>query len=102
MTCRNAATPALDRSFFFGYAALRGHWSGFLSDRVSALVERPPEEYSSADEALAAAAKLDMLGDWDEAINLYRHAAGRWPQHAKYVDECIKVIAMKKDAAMDP
>src|SRR5262245_46837841 len=34
------------------------------------LVERPAQDYANADDALVAASKLDMLGDWDEAIEL--------------------------------
>jgi hypothetical protein len=65
------------------------------------LAERPPEEYSSADDALAAAAKLDMLGDWDEAIHLYRYTAEKWPEQQGYVDQCIKVIAAKQEGGMN-
>src|SRR5262249_37273605 len=34
------------------------------------LADRPLDVYSNADNALSAAAKLDMLGEWDEAIKL--------------------------------
>jgi hypothetical protein len=60
------------------------------------LAERPVQEYTNADDALAAAAKLDMLGDWDEAIALYQSAAARWPEHGAYVTECMKSIDRKK------
>jgi hypothetical protein len=60
------------------------------------LAERPVQEYTNADDALAAAAKLDMLGDWDEAIALYQSAATRWPEHGAYVMECMKSIDSKK------
>jgi hypothetical protein len=60
------------------------------------LVDRPPQEYTNADDALAAASKLDMLGDWDEAIALYQSAASRWPEHALYVIECINSINRKR------
>jgi hypothetical protein len=72
----------------------------FLIRPRTVLAERPPEEYSSADDALTAAAKLDMLGEWDEAINLYCYAAGQWPEHKSYVNECIKAINAKKEAGV--
>jgi len=53
------------------------------------LVERPWHHYANADDAIAAASKLDMLGDWDEAIVLYQYAATQWPEHAGYVKECM-------------
>jgi hypothetical protein len=61
--------------------------------------ERPAEGYTIADDALAAAAQLDMLGDWDEAVNLYRYAATRWPEHGDYINQCINAIHSKKAAA---
>jgi hypothetical protein len=60
------------------------------------LVERPVHGYATDDDALVAASKLDMLGDWDEATALYQHAAARWPEHGGYIEECIKVINDKK------
>jgi len=67
----------------------------FLRPRTR-LVERPVDDYANADDAIAAASKLDMLGDWDEAIVLYQYAAARWPEHEGYVKECIKVINDKR------
>jgi hypothetical protein len=63
------------------------------------LAERPSQSYTNADEALAAASKLDMLGDWDEAIDLYRYAATRWPEHGDYVNQCVNRVHGKKAAA---
>jgi hypothetical protein len=60
------------------------------------LVERPVHDYATAAAALEAASKLDMLGDWDEAIALYQYVAGRWPEYEVYVKECIKLIDGKK------
>jgi hypothetical protein len=56
------------------------------------LVDRPVDDFANVDEALDAASKLDVLGDWDEAIVLYQYAAARWPEHEGYVKKCIKVI----------
>jgi hypothetical protein len=66
------------------------------------LAAKSPEDYLSADDALAAAAKLDMLGDWEESMNLYRYSAERWPEQEGYANECIKVIAAKKANAANP
>jgi hypothetical protein len=62
------------------------------------LVERPHQDYENADDALAAASRLDTLGDWDEAIAQYRYAATRWPEHSAYVDACVIAINDKKRA----
>jgi hypothetical protein len=63
------------------------------------LVERPLDDYANADDALVAASKLDMLGEWDGAIALYQQVAARWPEHENYVRECIKAIDGKKAAS---
>jgi hypothetical protein len=65
------------------------------------LVDRPVEGYANADDALVAASKLDMLGEWDGAIALYQHVAARWPEYENYIRECIKAIDSKK-AAREP
>jgi hypothetical protein len=62
-------------------------------------VDRPVQSYTNADDALAAASRLDMLGDWDEAIELYQYAATQWPEHGDYIRECVKIIEGKKAAA---
>ena len=62
------------------------------------LVDRPVHDYTNADDAMEAASKLDMLGDWDEAIALYEYAAARWPEHEDYVRKCINVINDKRPA----
>jgi hypothetical protein len=63
------------------------------------LVERPVQGYTNADDALAAASQLDMLGDWDQAIALYQFAATRWPEHGEYIGKCINIINEKKATA---
>jgi len=60
------------------------------------LAERPVDDYANADDAMDAAAKLDMLGDWDEAIVLYQYTAARWPEHEGYANQCIKAINNKR------
>ena len=63
------------------------------------LVERKPEEYSNPDDALAAASRLDMQGNWDEALNLYRLSAERWPEHRGYIEQCVAQIDAKRGRA---
>jgi hypothetical protein len=63
------------------------------------LVERPVQGYENAEDALAAASQLDMLGDWDEAIVLYQYAARCWPEHGEYINACVNTINDKKAAA---
>jgi len=63
------------------------------------LDERPVQSYGNAEDALAAASQLDMLGDWDEAIALYQYAAARWPEHGEYINACVNTITDKKAAA---
>jgi hypothetical protein len=52
--------------------------------------------YSNADDAIAAASRLEMLGDWTDSIDLYRFAAERWPEQREYVQRCIDRIAEKQ------
>ncbi len=66
--------------------------------RPTKLVERPVDGYANADDAVAAASRLDILGDWDQAIALYQYVATQWPEHAGYTSECIKAINDKRGA----
>jgi len=61
--------------------------------------EQSPSEFGNADDAIAAASKLDRNGHWDGAIALYRLAADRWPEHATYIENCIEDITKKQTAA---
>ena len=63
---------------------------------TQSLLERSPDDYHDPEDAIAAASRLDSLGDWDAAIALYRSAAERWPEHAKYIENCINDIIEKK------
>ena len=51
-----------------------------------------------AENALAAAARLDHRGDWNDAISLYQSIEERWPEHANYVHNCIRDIERKRSA----
>lgn len=57
------------------------------------------DEYANAEDAIAAALRLEVRGDWDASIDLYRHAVERWPEHCEYVHRCIDRIAEKQRLA---
>lgn len=85
----------------FGLTLPLGIWAIVLLRRRSiresfVTIETSQGQYDNADDAIAAASKLDQHGDWDAAIALYRVAADRWPEHAAYIDNCIKDIAKKQ------
>lgn len=66
---------------------------------TQSLVDHKPEDYDNADDAMAAAARLESIGDWDEALTLYKSVAQRWPEHAIYAANCCADIARKQTAA---
>jgi len=68
----------------------------WLIVRPSTTVEqRPHDDYTNAEDALAAASRLDQLGEWHKAISLYESAAHRWPEHKDYAFECQKRVKAK-------
>jgi hypothetical protein len=60
---------------------------------------RPAADYSNPDDVLAAAARLEQLGEWDAAIALYEKAAGRCPSHNGNIAACIRRISEKRALA---
>ena len=62
----------------------------------TAVIDRNEADYDNADDALAAAAQLDHLGEWRAAAHLYQHAAARWPEHRPYVVQCLACICEKE------
>jgi hypothetical protein len=55
-----------------------------------------PTVYESADNAIAAAHDLEMQGEWEAAITLFESAAGRWPEHAEYIENRISDVRKKQ------
>jgi len=60
------------------------------------VIQRSADDYAIPEDAIAAATQLDMLGEWDAAIALYRGAVERWPEHEHYIQECIRRIEEKR------
>ena len=63
------------------------------------LTERDPTGYSNAEDALAAASRLDTLGDWEAATAIYQGAAIRWPEHEEYIQRCLEHVREKQSLA---
>ncbi|MEO1524677.1 MAG: hypothetical protein AAFX06_04535 [Planctomycetota bacterium] len=59
-------------------------------------VVAPP---STLEETVQRARKLDATGEWEQAIEVYRDAYGRWPEEETYFKNCIAEIQRKIDAA---
>lgn len=69
------------------------------ADRASSSDQPSLGGYDNPHDALAAASSLDRGGDWNAAIELYRHTAERWPEHSEYVQQCVEQIAEKQSLA---
>ena len=67
-----------------------------LTRPSTTVAERPANSYDNADDALAAAARLDKLGDWEAALEIYQDAAQRWPEHGDYIESCVTAIREKQ------
>ncbi|GAA4445650.1 hypothetical protein [Novipirellula rosea] len=61
-------------------------------------VETPSPELSE-EAAFENAARLDEIGDWQDAIVAYQDVVDRWPEHATYAANCISAIQHKIDTA---
>jgi hypothetical protein len=61
------------------------------------LVERGAHVYASADDAIAAASRLDSIGELDAAIELLQTVVERWPDYRAYAVNCISAIERKRD-----
>jgi hypothetical protein len=60
------------------------------------LIDMPPHEFPSGEDAIAAASMLDSGGDWDAALAIYRTTALRWPEYAEYIDKCEAEIEKRR------
>jgi len=89
----------------FGLTLPIGIWAIVLLRRdgvrgaFSTTTSPAPDEIESADDAVAAASKLDTMGEWHASIAAYRVAAERWPEHATYIDNCIADVQRKLEAS---
>lgn len=68
----------------------------WLVFRPKRLVDKAPNHYQNAEDALSAASRLDTQGDWDAAIELYQFSAERWPEHQSYIEQCVDQIRKKQ------
>ena len=75
----------------------RVNWSYFLS--IWTHRQQSIDEYANGEDAIAAALRLEMRGDWTGSIDLYRRAGERWPEHTTYVQNCIDRITKKQSFA---
>ena len=88
----------------FGFTLPLGIWTIVLLRRdgvrhtFTTTPNPVPDDFDNADDALAAASKLDTIGDWHASIVAYRVAAEQWPGHAAYIDNCIADVQRKLDA----
>jgi hypothetical protein len=105
-------------SWAIGDAQKRGHGGGlvvllfWLFGPLAALIwlvtrpketlfEQRPESYDDPEDAMAAASRLDSLGDWSAASKLYQSIGERWPEHSEYVGNCLADVR-RKQASLDP
>lgn len=54
------------------------------------------EHFATAEDAFAAATRLERRGEWSDAINLINAAVTRWPVHGKYAAKCVASIKEKQ------
>lgn len=78
----------------------RGDWRRFRSRWQHG--QETFDRYINADDAIAAASRLEMSGEWNASMDLYRRAADRWPEHATYVQHCIDRVVEKQSLAQSP
>jgi hypothetical protein len=63
------------------------------------LLETLPREFTSPDDALSAAARLDHGGEWVASARIYESVAERWPDHREYANRCLEAIRSKQPVA---
>jgi len=62
------------------------------------LLDQPTEEFTTSDDALSAAARLDRIGEWAAAVRIYENVAKRWLEERDYANNCIDAIRHKETA----
>tara|TARA_A100001391_G_scaffold140046_1_gene98067 strand:- start:526 stop:909 length:384 start_codon:yes stop_codon:yes gene_type:complete len=67
-------------------------WFAFRPKR---LVDRTLDDYTNADDQLAAAARLESLGELQAAQHLLGDASARWPEHDTYISNMMTEIDRK-------
>ena len=60
------------------------------------VLEARIDDYISPEDAIAAATRLDSIGEWDAAIDRFTAIAQKWPEHSDYVRNCITSIEKKR------
>jgi hypothetical protein len=68
----------------------------FMMDRPAST--RRFDQFQNADEAISAAIRLDVLARWEEAAEIYRLSAERWPEHRPFIERCVEEIAKKRSS----
>ncbi len=63
--------------------------------RPTKLIDRSATDFDNAEDQLAAAAKLESLGDWDASLRLLTDAAVRWPEHEEYIRNMTTEVERK-------
>ena len=66
--------------------------------RPRKVLDLSPIDFETPEDALEAAARLDNLGDWDAAIELYLWIVDRWPEHTDYIAACMRAIEGKRSS----
>ena len=69
----------------------------WFSMRPKRLVDRTPDDFTNADDQIAAASRLESLGDFDAARRLLTDASSRWPGHDDYIRNMMTEIDRKRE-----
>jgi hypothetical protein len=56
------------------------------------------DQFQNADEAISAAIRLDVLAKWEEAAEIYRLSAERWPEHRPFIERCVEELEKKQSS----
>ena len=67
----------------------------WFAKRPKRLVDRTPDDFTYADDQIAAASRLESLGDLDAARRLLTDASSRWPEYDDYIRNMMTEIDRK-------